>query len=117
VPLSWSRDGRFLLYGRALNDLLVLPLTGDRRPFPFLQTPFNEGTGQFSPDGRWVAYVSDESRRTDVYIAPFPEPAGKWLVSTGGGTHPRWRADGLEVFYVALDNKLMAAEVRARGAA
>jgi hypothetical protein len=120
-PSSWSRDGRFLLYmgsgpGTG-NDLLVLPLTGDRKPFPFLQTPFTEMFGQFSPDGRWVAYVSDESRRQDVYIAPFPGPGGKWLVSTGGGTQPRWRADGLEVFYLAPDNKMMAAEVRTRGAA
>ena len=71
--------------------------------------------GQFSPDGRWVAYVSDESGRNEVYVAPFPGPGGKWQISTAGGTYPRWRRDGTEIFYVSPDSKLMSAAVNGKG--
>jgi eukaryotic-like serine/threonine-protein kinase len=119
-PLSWSPDGRFILYGSkggpTLNGLLfVLPLFGDRKPLPFLQTQFNETSGQFSPDGRWVAYQSNESDRNEVYVAPFPGPGRKWQISTAGGSAPRWRHDGSEIFYLAPDNKLMAVAVNAQG--
>jgi Tol biopolymer transport system component len=119
TPLSWSSDGRFILYltsgGPTGNDLFVLPLFGDRKPFPFLQTQFNDYPGQFSPDGRWVAYASDESGKFEVYVAPFPGPGGKWQVSVAGGDWPRWRRDGTEIFYLAPDNKLMAAAVNGKG--
>jgi hypothetical protein len=117
-PDSWSPDGRFVLYNSDKNngDLMVLPLTGDRRPFPFLSTPFNEQEGVFSPDGKWVAYQSNESSRNEVYVRPFPGPGGQWQVSTGGGSMPRWRADGKELYYLAPDLKLMAVAVAARGA-
>jgi Tol biopolymer transport system component len=113
---SWSPDGRFLLYvtvgGPTGQDLWVLPLSGnERRPFAFLPAPFNKGTGQFSPDGRWVAFRSNETGRFEVYVAPFPGPGGKWQISTTGGTLPRWRRDGKEIFYVAPGNTLMAAPV------
>ena len=75
----------------------------------------NTGFGKFSPDGRWIAYASGESGRNEVYVAPFPGPGGKWLVSTAGGTWPRWRRDGTEIFYLALDNQLMAATVNGKG--
>jgi Tol biopolymer transport system component len=120
---SWSTDGRFLLYNSGSgtpqtgNDVWILPLFGDRKPYPFLQTPFNEGRAQFAPDGRWIAYHSNESGRNEVYVAPFPGPGGKWQVSTAGGGSPRWRRDGKEIFYVALDGTLMAAAVSSRGAA
>ena len=117
-PNSWSPDGRFILYWSSLNhgDLMVLPLAsteklGDRKPFPFLSTPFNEQSGAFSPDGKWVAYLSNESGRNEVYVRPFPGPGGQWQVSTGGGDAPRWRADGKELYYVAPDFKLMAVAV------
>ncbi len=118
-PMSWSPDGRFLLYynvdPKTKGDLWVLPLSGDRKPFPFLQTEFTEVSGRFSPDGRWIAYVSDESGKSEIYVMPFPGPGGKRQISTSGGSRPKWRGDGKEIFYLA-DNKLMAAEVNDRGA-
>jgi Tol biopolymer transport system component len=120
LPTSWSSDGRFLLYNsgsttpRTGNDLWVLPLVGQQKPYLFLQTSFNEGRAQFAPDGRWIAYASNESGRNEVYVASFPGPVGKWQVSTGGGGSPRWRHDGRELFYVALDGNLMTAAVNSR---
>ena len=119
-PQSWSADGRFVLYftGGVVNgtgsDLFVLPLSGDRKPFPFLQTEFSETRGRFSPDGRWVAYSSNESGRNEIYVAPFPGPGGKWQISTTGGSFARWRRDGSEIFYVAPDNKLIVASVNGK---
>ena len=117
-PLSWSADGRLLLYGVIASkegapqpDLWVLPSGGDKKPFPFLTTPFGEVPARFSPDGRWVAYVSNESGRSQVYVVPFPGPGGKWQISTQGGGAPVWRRDGKEIFYVADDARLMAAAV------
>jgi eukaryotic-like serine/threonine-protein kinase len=117
-PVSWSPDGRFILYvttGGPTDKLFVLPLAGDRKPLPFLQTQFNENFGQFSPDGLWVAYVSGEPGRNEVYVAPFPGPGGKWQISTAGGIRPRWRRDGAEIFYLAPEDKLMAAAVNGKG--
>jgi hypothetical protein len=119
-PNSWSPDGRFLLYDaedpKTTWDLWVVPLSGERKPQPFLKTGFQEEIGRFSPDGRWIAYRSNESGRFEVYVAAFPRSGGKWQVSTAGGGFPRWRHDGKEIFYVAADNKLMAAEVNGQGA-
>ena len=119
-PVSWSPDGHFIIYvaagGTTRSDLWVLPLSGDRKPFPFLQTQFTEAQGQFSPDGRWIAYASSESGRPEVYVAPFPAPGGRWQISTAGGNWPRWRHDGKEIFYLAPDNKLMVATVNGQGA-
>jgi eukaryotic-like serine/threonine-protein kinase len=116
----WSADGRFITYigGGGIivrSDLWVLPLAGDRKPFPFLDTTFVESQSQFSPDGRWMAYMSNESGRQEVYVRPFPGPGDKWLVSTAGGGWPRWRRDGREIFYVARDGNLMAVSVNAAG--
>jgi serine/threonine protein kinase len=118
-PTSWSPDGRFILYdsigGSTSLNLFVLPLFGDRKPFPFLQTQFNEVSGRFSPDDRWVVYSSNESGRYEVYVAPFPGPGGKWQISTAGGDWPRWRSDGNEIFYLAPGRGLMAAAVNGKG--
>jgi len=122
-PTSWSRDGRYLLYTArdplTKADLWALPLTGDKKPIPFLQTEFNEQDGHFSPDGRWVAYTSDESGRNEIYVRAFglgadgavANAGGKLLISTAGGVGPRWSKDGNELFYVALDGKVMAVEM------
>jgi eukaryotic-like serine/threonine-protein kinase len=101
---SWSPDGRYVLFmlsdPRGIGDLWVLPLFGDRKPFPFTQTPFAELFGDISPDGQWIAYHSTESGRSEVYVRSFPTGSGKWPVSTNGGVYPRWRRDGKELFYV-----------------
>ena len=116
-PRDWSRDGRLLLFVELSpetdSDLWVLPLEGERKPVPYLQTEFSESQGQFSPDSRWVAYVSNESGREEIYVQPYPADGGKWQVSTDGGTQPRWRADGKELFYLTVDSKVMAADIQA----
>ena len=171
IANDWSRDGRFLAYNsndpQTSWDLWVLPMEGGtsagslrdsgqagpgRKPYVFLKTNFDERRAQFSPDGRWVAYQSNESGRFEIYVRPFfqdglqvrpgglsadlparlggteggPAPVsgtssgagagGQWQVSTSGGMHPRWRADGKEMYYIAPDGKLMAAPIAASGA-
>ena len=119
LPDSWSPDGRFNLYNSSQNngDLMVLPMTGgDRKQYPFLSRPFAEQQGVFSPDGKWVAYQSNESGRNEIYVRPFPGPGGQWQISTGGGTSPRWRADGKELYYLGPDSKLMAVAASSSGA-
>jgi eukaryotic-like serine/threonine-protein kinase len=114
---DWSRDGRYLLYRAAGQnaqfDLWAVPLSGDRKPFAWLKTPFDEFNGQFSPDSHWVAYGSDETGRFEIYIQSFPTPGNKLIVSTGGGVEPRWRNDGKEIFYLAPDSTLMAVSIKA----
>jgi hypothetical protein len=114
-PLAWSPDGRFLLYAtlheKTGTDLWALPLSGQGKPFPVVQTPFEETAGQLSPDGRWVAYQSNESGVVQIYVRPFPGPGDQWQVSTAGGSQPRWRTDGKELFYVAPDTQLMAVPI------
>ncbi|MGH9717638.1 MAG: hypothetical protein ACRD4R_13055, partial [Candidatus Acidiferrales bacterium] len=123
---SWSHDGHFLLYqstGESTKatkeDLWVLPLEGDKKPFLFESTGPNNDDGQFSPDGHLIAYVSNESGRDEIYVRTF-SPAttviaaatgGKWLISTAGGTEPRWRGDGKELYYLAPDDMLMAVDI------
>ena len=94
----------------------MLPLQGERKPFSFLSTEFNERKAKFSPDGRWVAYQSNQSDREEVYIRPFPPgPGGQWQVSTEGGIWPRWRRDGKELYYIAPDARLMAVAITSNG--
>jgi dipeptidyl aminopeptidase/acylaminoacyl peptidase len=122
IPESWSPDGRFVVYqnvgptsGSNANDLWVLPMSPDAKPFPLVQSPFSERRSRFSPDGRFVAYDSNESGRFEIYVTTFPDGRGKWQVSSTGGTEPRWRADGRELFYISGINKLMAATVSTAG--
>jgi eukaryotic-like serine/threonine-protein kinase len=116
VSADCSSDGRFLLF-RSLDpqtgwDLWVLPVSGDKKPFPILKTPFEERDGQFSPDGKWIAYQSNESGQFEIYLQPFPGPGGKFRISSEGGAQPRWNKNGKEVFYVSLDSKMMAAPMK-----
>jgi eukaryotic-like serine/threonine-protein kinase len=133
IPAHWSRDGRFLLFVHGQgpfsnNDVWVLPRHGTRKPYPLLTTSFNEVRPRFSPNGRWVAYTSNETGRSEVYVIRFAEEqsgsvAGKVLetgrqvrVSTTGGTSPRWRADGRELFYVVPESgAIMGVSVDGRG--
>jgi serine/threonine protein kinase len=116
VPCDWSADGRFLIYyvpdPKTGTDLWVLPLA-TRVPFVFLKTEANELWGQFSPDGRWMAYQSNETGRYEIYIRPFPARGGPIPVSTGGGVYPRWSRDGKELYFIAPDAKMMTASIRA----
>jgi eukaryotic-like serine/threonine-protein kinase len=115
-PGDWSRDGRFIIYTslsqKTKLDLWVLPMTGEQKPAPFLQSTFNEDHPRFSPDGHFVAYDSDESGKFEVYVQTYPASGGKWLISTNGGAQPRWRRDGKEIFYIAPDRKLMSVDVK-----
>jgi len=115
VPESWSPDGRFLLYANfdasTGTDLWALPMVGDPKAFPVVQTRFEERRGQFSPDGRWVAYESNESGQFEIYARAFPGSGARWQVSTAGGMQVRWRRDGKELFYVAPDGTMMAASI------
>ena len=112
-PMSWSPDGQLLAFSE-LNpttgfDLWVLHL-GDRKAQPFLRTPFNESAPRFSPDGQWLAYVSDETGRQEIYVLPYPGPGGKWQISTEGGREPVWNPNGRELFYRNGDS-MMAVDV------
>ena len=115
-PSDWSSDGRFILYTLispdTQADLWVIPLFGDPQPIPFLQTKFDERNGVFSPDGKWIAYQSNDSGNYQVWVQSFPA-GSKWQVSSEGGTWPRFRRDGKELFYLAANGKLMAVEVKA----
>lgn len=118
VTEDWSLDGRYITYSnidfKTSNiDIWVLPMEGDRRPFPYLQTKFNESDSQISPDGKWLAYTSNESGRSEIYVQSFPSPGNKLQISTAGGVTPTWRKDGKELFYVSPDKKIMSVTINA----
>ena len=113
-PTHWSPDGKALLYWGD-EDLWIVPLDG-ARPYTFAQSKADERDGMFSPDGRWIAYVSNESGRYEVVVQSFPEQGGRrYPVSSQGGLNPAWRRDGKELFYVAGDGRLTAVPVTLRG--
>ena len=121
VPCDSSHDGRFLLFSASdpttRYDLWVMPMFGDRKPFPYVRTAFDERQAQFSPDDRLVAYQSDESGQLEVYVRPFPGPGRAEKVSIAGGASPRWRADGRELYYLSSDGKVIAVPIGAQGSA
>jgi hypothetical protein len=116
--MDWSSDGRYLAFTQNLpgfgTDLMVLPAAG--KPYVFLHTVVSEAHSQFDPKtGKWIAYSSDDSGRREIYVKPFiagePASEARWQISTSGGTMPRWRRDGQELYYWALDGRMMAAAV------
>jgi eukaryotic-like serine/threonine-protein kinase len=120
IPAQWSPDNKFIAFSRAQgggsggNDMWLLPLTGDRKPRPFLQTPFDKIQARISPDARWIAYTTNESGSFQVVVQSFPDPnGGKWQISADGGVEPKWRHDGKELYYLALDGKLMSVPIKA----
>jgi Tol biopolymer transport system component/tRNA A-37 threonylcarbamoyl transferase component Bud32 len=121
IPMDWSPDGRFLLYSATTNDLKMknrlglwtLAMQGSDAATAFTSSPFRETNGQFSPDGKWIAYVTDESGGNEILVRSFPDAAHKWQVSIKGGNWVRWRRDGKELFYLAPDGKFMSVSVHA----
>ena len=111
-PTSVSADGKWLAYSQTGNktkdDIWLLPLAGEPKPVDYLNSPFDEINAQFSPDGKWMAYASNETGQYEVYVQSIPATGAKQQVSTQGGGRPRWRSDGKELFYVSGDSKLMA---------
>ena len=116
-PDDWSRDNRYIIEETFVTantgrDIWVLPLFGDRKAFPYLHDRYSEHSAKVSPGGQWLAYVSDETTRDEVYVQTFPSPGGKVQVSTGGARYPVWSRDGKELFFITSDQKMMAVEVR-----
>ena len=113
---DWSTDGRFILFmmpgDKTAQDLWVAPQFGDKKPYPYLHESYDETDGVFSPDAHWVAYVSNESGRNQVYVQAFPVSGAKWQISTAGGSDPAWSRDGAELFYLAGDRTLMVTPVK-----
>jgi Tol biopolymer transport system component len=118
-PSDWSPDGHLVVYEandpKTQSDIWLVSVSGEKSRVPFARSRFDESQARLSADGRWIAYISDESGAVEVWVRPFPSGPGKWRVSTGGGRGPRWRSDGAEIFYISPDGKLMAVPVRTRG--
>jgi Tol biopolymer transport system component len=108
---DWSRDAKYVLFRKA-NELWYLSWP-ERIVKPLLQAKWTVRNAQFSPDGRWMAYATNETGSWEVYVSPFPSGNGKWQVSTGGGEEPRWRQDGKELFYLSAEGKMMAVAITA----
>jgi serine/threonine protein kinase len=126
IPSSVSPDGRYIAYMRLDPksstgvDIWALPMftdkSGEQKPFPVVATNFSDVAPSFSPDGKWLAYANDETGRQEVYIQPFPSGAGRWQVSTAGGTRPNWRKDGKEIYFFSPDQQIMAVDVSRKDA-
>jgi len=123
-PTDWSPDGRFVIEETAAStpktqdDIWIAPASpgaGGEKPRPYLQTEFQEGMAKLSPNGKWLAYRSDETKRNEVYIMTFPNPGGKWQISTSGGSLPVWSRDGKQLFYISPGNKMIAVEIKGTG--
>ena len=112
---DWSNDGNLIFFGvdspNNASDVWILEMTGERKTYPFLNGPFNEAQAQLSPDGRYLAYSSDESGQFEIYIQTFPERSEKWQISSRGGSDPVWRSDGKELFYLSSAQQMMSVEI------
>jgi Tol biopolymer transport system component len=119
MPADWSRDGSHIAFMKLDGDngwdIWALPMDGSGDPFPVVQSQFFDARPSFSPDGRWIAYQSDESGRAEIYVRPFPGPGGKWQVSPNGGEEPHWSADGREIFYLDVAQNIVAVPVETSG--
>ena len=116
-PEAWSQSGRYIAYGKVTGsdtDTYILPLFGEKTPFEIYPSPGNQTNSQFSPNDKWLAYQSDESGRFEVYVISFPSGDWRIQVSNNGGTQPRWREDGKELYYLAPDGKIMAVDIKGR---
>jgi Tol biopolymer transport system component len=116
IPVSWSRDGRFIVFSRLKNpgvDTWVLQMSHERKASPYIESPFDKIHGRLSPDGRWIAYATNETGMYQIVVQSFPDPnGGKWQITAQGGVEPKWRRDGHELYYLGLDGKLMAVPVK-----
>jgi Tol biopolymer transport system component len=118
-PRSWSPDGKYLVYDRratarrGVSEVMVLPLNGAGEPYSLLNAPYANQTGQVSPGGKWIAFSANQTGKTEIYVTTFPKAKGLWQVTTTGGTSPRWRHDGLALFYVGSDGVIKSTDVKA----
>ena len=116
LPHDWSHDGKFLAISqtdpKTATDIWLLPMDGASKPIPYLRTPYDETGAAFSPDGKWMAYTSNESGQNQVYVQAVPVSGAKWQISTTGGADAQWRIDGKELFYVSADGKLMSVPIK-----
>jgi Tol biopolymer transport system component len=118
-PRSWSPDGKYLVYDRratarrGVSEVMVLPLNGAGEPYSLLNTPYANQGGQVSPDGKWIAFSANQTGKTEIYVTTFPKAQGFWQVTTTGGAAPRWRHDGLALFYVGSDGVIKSTDVKA----
>ncbi|MGH9385174.1 MAG: TolB family protein [Vicinamibacterales bacterium] len=115
-PSDWSRDGKFVVYrtigASATGDLWALPLQGDRKPFPVIESSFEETRAQFSPDGQWISYESNQSGRNEVYVRRFNAPSVPIQISVSGGSEARWHPNGRELFYIGPGPTMMSVGIR-----
>jgi len=111
---SWSHDGKYIAYDKVekgQQDIWILPLSGDRKPFPYMTSDAVEHRADFSPDGKWLAYASNASGKEQVYLATFPDPHARFQISLNGGSFPKWREDGKEIFYFDSENNITAVQI------
>jgi Tol biopolymer transport system component len=111
-PTDWSPDGKYVLYRTPAYDIWAIPMSGDRKPFPVLAEKFSENAAKFSPDGRWILYVSNETGRNEVYVQAFPPSGAKWQVSVNGSERAIWPRNGKEIIFASADGKIMAVDVK-----
>src|SRR4029079_239255 len=119
IPVDWSHDGRYIVFSRLRpgsnqgNNTWVLDLSGQKKASPFIDSPFDKAHAKISPDGRWLAYSTNDSGMYQIVVQSFPDPnGGKWQITAQGGVEPKWRHDSRELYYLALDGKLMSVSVK-----
>ena len=115
-PTDWSRDGRYIIADHpTTGGIWVHPQFGDKKPFAYGHPGFRENEAKLSPDGKWLAYGSYESKRNEIYVVSFPTPEGKFQISNDGGRIPVWSRDGRELYFISADNKMMAVKINTAG--